>query len=139
LGLLRGCSRGLDQNRIPELGPNVAGLSILLYIDNQPYLAVTSVTGLPCSAIRRGQADQPGGRDGRLALCAQGRHRRYKRQHGGGTDSTHGSMVSRAQMGWTMIFFAFGFRWISGSWQNEEHCKELTNGLLRMTFPDCVP
>ena len=23
-------------------------------------------------------------------------------------------MVSRAQMGWTMKFFAFGFRWISG-------------------------
>jgi len=45
--LLRGCGRGINQNRIPELGSNIARLSVLQYIDNQPYLAVTSVTGLP--------------------------------------------------------------------------------------------
>src|SRR6266403_1555448 len=78
LGLLGGCSRGLNQNRIPEFGPNVAGRSVLLYVDNQPYLAMISVTRLPCSAIRRGQTDKSGRGYGRLALCAQRRQRRYK-------------------------------------------------------------
>jgi hypothetical protein len=79
LGLLRGCGRGVNQNCIPEFRANVTGLSVLQYIDNQPYMAVTSVAGLPCTAIRRRQADQPGRRYGRLALSTQRRQRRYKR------------------------------------------------------------
>ena len=77
LSLLRGCGRGINQNRIPEFGPNIARLAVLEYVDNEPYLAMTSVAGLPCSAIWRGQADKSGWGYGRLALCAQRRQHRF--------------------------------------------------------------
>ena len=79
LSLLRRDPRGFDQNGVPKFCPNIARLSILLYIDNQPYLAMISVTGLPCSAIWYRQADQPWRDYGRLALRRQRRQRRYKR------------------------------------------------------------
>jgi hypothetical protein len=75
--LLRGRGRGINQSRIPELRPNITGLSVLQDIDNQPYLTVISVTGLARSAVRHWQTDQPWGRYGGLALRAQLQLRRY--------------------------------------------------------------
>lgn len=77
-GLLGSRDGSIDQNKIAYLSPDVSSLSVFQNIDNQPHLTVASVTGLPCFAIRSGEANQPGRGDGG-PLCAQLRQRRYQK------------------------------------------------------------
>jgi hypothetical protein len=78
LGLLSGCSGSVDENTVPYFSSYVSGFSIFENVDDQPHLAVVSMTGLPCFAIRSGKADQPWWRDGRF-LCAHLRRWRYEK------------------------------------------------------------
>jgi hypothetical protein len=78
LGLLGGGGGSIDQNVISQFSPDVSWFSVFENIDDQPDLAVVTVTGFAGFAIRKGQADQPGrGNGGSLGVHL--RKRRYQK------------------------------------------------------------
>jgi hypothetical protein len=68
LGLLRGCGRGINENRISKFRSDISRLSVFQYADDQPNLAMAPMTGLTVTAVRSGQTDQSRRRD-RGSLC----------------------------------------------------------------------
>jgi hypothetical protein len=77
LRLLNGCGGCVDEDGIADFSADVAGFTVFEDIDDEPDLAMTTVAGLPCSAVRNGKTDEARRQDG-WALSAERCQRHYE-------------------------------------------------------------